>query len=129
MPAEPDGYDLLRHIEQLRADLKAAVDRAESHVTETGLARLLERYDERIKALNEDVGQERGFRAADVTALRDWVKDELQRLDKRGDKAEERSEAEARERRADRRVVYGGALAGATGLILWVLDKWPGGAP
>lgn len=129
MPAEPDGHDLLRHIEQIRADLKAAVDRAEDHVTTKALSLLLARYDDRIGALTEDLAQERGFRTADVTALRDWVKVELERIEKRDEKTAQAREAESRERRADRRVVYGGAIAGATGLLLWVLDKWPGGAP
>jgi cob(I)alamin adenosyltransferase len=81
MPAEPDGYDLQRQIDRLRDDLKAALDRAESHVTETGLTALLHRVYDQINALGEDIAQERAFRAADILAERDARKAETVRLE------------------------------------------------
>lgn len=70
MPTEPEptGWELRRQIERLHADLKAAMDRAESHVTETGLAALLGRYQDQLKYLNEDLAEERTMRRADILA-------------------------------------------------------------
>lgn len=71
MPAEPDGYDLQRQLDRLREDLKAANDRGEHHVTETGLAHLLARYDDRSQEFGKDIADERVMRTADIVAERD----------------------------------------------------------
>lgn len=123
MPDEPGGWELHRNLEQTRRDLQAAIDRAENHVTENGLAVLLARVNDQLNEHAKDIADERGFRTADVTALRDWVKVELERLERRADKGEQRTADQERERRADRRIVYAGALTAAVSLLLWVLDK------
>lgn len=79
-PTEPDGHDLQRQIARLHEDLQKAIDRAENHVTETGLAALLGRIDDQVKGLGEDIAQERGFRQADIQAERDSRKDAVSDL-------------------------------------------------
>ncbi len=131
MPEAPTPWELQRQLDReitrLREDLKAAIDRAEHHVTDTGLAALLTRYEDRIEALSEAVAQERGMRAVDIEGLRREIDREIKRLEKHAEKTDVERVEERRERRADRRVVYGGAFASATALVLWVLEKWPGG--
>lgn len=138
MPDEPTPWELHRSIERLRQDLSDAITRAEKHISTESLAAILGRYDEQLKSLNEDMAQERALRAADVTAVRDWGKSEHDRLEKwvreavsRIEKAIQDTQTKEadreRERRADRRVVYGAALTAAAALALWILDKLPGG--
>jgi anti-sigma-K factor RskA len=77
---EPTGWELRRQIERLHEDLKAAVDRAEKHVTESGLAALLARYDDRMKFLGEDIAEERAMRTADITAEREARKQAVKEI-------------------------------------------------
>jgi phage shock protein A len=92
MPDSPTPWELQRQIDRLRADLKddigqliaglqASNDRGENHVTETGLAALLGRYDDRIKGLGEDLAEERAYRKADIVAEQDARKDAVRRLE------------------------------------------------
>lgn len=85
MPDAPTPWELQRQLDReisrIRDDLKAAIDRAEHHVTETALQALLIRIYDQIKALGEDVAQERAFRAADILAERDQRKAEVGRLE------------------------------------------------
>lgn len=80
MPQEPDGYDLQRQVDRLREDLKAIVDRGESHVTESGLAALLARYDTQIEGQGKDIAEERAMRAVDITAEREQRKEAIKEV-------------------------------------------------
>lgn len=80
MPDAPTPWELQRSIDRIRDDLKAAVDRAEHHVTDTGLAPLLGRIDDQVKGLGEDVAQERAMRVADITAEREARKSDVREL-------------------------------------------------
>lgn len=81
MPDAPTLWELQRQIDRLREDLKSANDRGEHHVTETGLAALLARQDDRIKDVTGDLVEERTMRRADIVAEQDARKDAVKRLE------------------------------------------------
>ena len=149
MPAdEPTPWELQRGQDRIWQAFNEIVARAEKHISTESLAALLAPIRQELAHISEELASERSFRQGDVTAIKDWAKVEHARLQewaddaitrieaalekeaeeqRRRDEERKKDEREARsERRADRRVIYGGALAGASGLLLWVLDKWPG---
>lgn len=80
MPDTPTAWELSRAIDRIREDLKAAVDRAEHHITDTGLAPLLGRIDDQIRGLGDDIAQERAMRKADIESERDTRRTETREL-------------------------------------------------
>lgn len=132
MPPEPEpsGWELQRSLERLRADLQSALDRAEKHITTDSLATLLARYDDQLRDLNEDLAQERGLRTADVTAIRDWMKTEFERIERdyreRVKTVDDRLAKADNDRRLDRRIIWTAAAALAANVLLDLYNRAQG---
>lgn len=148
---EPTPWELQRGLERLQLSLHELAARGEKHISTESLEALLSPLRKDIQHFSEELAQERSYRQGDVTAIKEWAKVEHERLQKWAAEAiarieaaitkaaqEERERADqrkaddkdaARERRADRRVLWAAAVAAGVSVLLWIADKVQGVGP
>lgn len=142
---EPTPWELQRSLDRIWQSLNEATQRGEKHISTESLAALLAPIRQELQHLAEEVASERAMRQGDYTAIKDWAKQEhdrlqewaedtIARIEKAIEKDQEKHDAResdrkadvrdaAKERRADRRVVIGSALASGTAILLYIVDK------